>query len=141
MARQQLTRLRKFSAGLNISNEPYSKFAEKGDYQSSIRRSLVKLRDYSLMTHGGAPNWPPLWMQSRIGGGVKAMNGEGGVLMYVHAAADSRKCYLVIEDENENYTGTLVFDNARLCRQVADLLQQHLGRSIKEIGLRINHWV
>jgi len=72
-------------------------------------------------------------MQSRIGGG-KAMNGEVGVLIYVHAAADSRKCYVVIEDENENYTGTLLFDNARLCRQVADVLQQHLGRSIKEIG-------
>jgi len=85
------------------------------------------------MTNGSAPNWPPLWMQSRIVGG-KAMNGEVGVLIYVHAAADSRKCYVVIEDENENYTGTLVFDNARLCRQVADVLQQHLGRSIKEIG-------
>ncbi len=58
-------------------------------------------------------------MQSRIGGGVKAVSGEVGVLIYVHAAADSRKCYLVIEDENENYTDTLLFDNARLCRQVA----------------------
>jgi hypothetical protein len=102
--------------------------------KAQFRRSLVKLRDYSLVTNGNAPNWPPLWMQSRISGGVKAVIGEVGVLIYVHAAADSRKCYLVIEDKNENYTGTLVFDNARLCRQVADLLQQHLGRSIKEIG-------
>ena len=94
----------------------------------------MKLRDYPLMTNGDAPNWPPLWMQSRIGGGVKAVSGEVGVLIYVHAGADSRKCYLVIEDENENYTGTLLFDNASLCRQVANLLQQHLGRSIKEIG-------
>jgi hypothetical protein len=73
-------------------------------------------------------------MQSRIGGGVKAVNGEVGVLIYVHAAADSRKCCLVIEDENENYTGTLIFDDTRVCRQVANLLQHHLGRSIKEIG-------
>jgi hypothetical protein len=107
--------LRKFSVGLHISNESYSKFAENGDYQGSIRSSLVKLRDYPLMTNGDAPNWPPLWMQSRIGGGVKAVNGEVGVLIYVHAGADSPKCYLVIEDENENYTGTLLFDNARLC--------------------------
>ncbi len=90
-------------------------------------------------------------MQSRIGGGVKAVNGEVGVLIYVHAAADSRKCYLVIEDKNENYTGTLLFHNARLCRQFADLLQHHLDRSMKEIGdlevilrrnksLRSTHW-
>jgi hypothetical protein len=41
------------------------------------------------------------------------MNGEVGVLIYVYAAGDSRKCYLVIEHENENYTGTLLFDDAR----------------------------
>jgi hypothetical protein len=85
------------------------------------------------MRHRGAPNWPPVWMQWRIDG-VKAVNGEVGNLIYVYAVADAYKCYLVIEYENENYTGTLLFDNARLCRQVVNLLQHHLGQSIKEIG-------
>jgi len=39
------------------------------------------------MMNGDAPNW---LMQSRIGGGVKAVNGEVGVLIYVHAAAAKR---------------------------------------------------
>jgi hypothetical protein len=95
--------------------------------------SAVKLRDHPRMRHRDAPNWPPVWRQSRIDG-VKEMNGEVGVLIYVYAAADSRKCYLVIEHENENYTGTLLFDDARLSRQVAKLLQHHRGQSIKEIG-------
>jgi hypothetical protein len=85
------------------------------------------------MRHRGVPNWPPVWTQSRIDG-VKAVNGELGVLIYVYAAADSRKCYLVIEYENEHYTGTLLFDDARSCRQVTQFLQHHRGRSIKEIG-------
>jgi hypothetical protein len=59
------------------------------------------------MRHHDAPNWPPVWRQWRIDG-VKEMNGEVGVLIYVYAAGDSRKCYLVIEHENENYTGTLL---------------------------------
>ncbi|HEV8719161.1 MAG TPA: hypothetical protein VGW77_00800 [Candidatus Binatia bacterium] len=85
------------------------------------------------MRHRGVPNWPPVWMQCKIDG-FKAENGEVGVLIYVYAVDDSSKCYLVIEDENENYTGALLFDDARLCRQVASLLQHHLGRSIKDIG-------
>jgi hypothetical protein len=95
--------------------------------------STVKLRDHPRMKHRGVPNWPPVWMQGRINGAKKA-SGEIGVMIYVHAAADSHKCYLVIEYENENYTSALVFDDARFCRQVADLLRQQIGSSIKEIG-------
>jgi hypothetical protein len=39
-----------------------------------------------------------------------------------------------MEHENESYTGTLFFDDADSCRQVANLLQRHIGRSIDEIG-------
>jgi hypothetical protein len=64
-------------------------------------------------------------------GGVRVVNGEVGVLLYVYAAADAHKCYLVIQDENENYTGILHFDDARVC---CEAFTKHLGRSIKKIG-------
>ena len=95
--------------------------------------SPVKLRDHPRMRHAAVPNWPPVWMQWRIDG-VKAVNGEVGVLIYVYSVSDSRKCFLVIEHENEHYTGTLLFDDAKVCHQVAQCLQHHRGRSIKEIG-------
>lgn len=60
--------------------------------------SAVKLRDHPRLKHRGVPNWPPVWMQGRINGAKKA-SGEIGVLIYVYAAADSHKCYLVIEYE------------------------------------------
>ncbi len=57
-----------------------------------------------------------------------------GVLVYVHPGGASNTCYLVIEHENENYTGSLVFDDGPFCRQIVDLLQRYCGRSVKEIG-------
>ena len=95
--------------------------------------TAVKLRDHPLIRHPGGKNWPPVWTQRRTDG-VKAVTGEDGILIYVHAATDSNKCDLVVEYENENYTGTLVFDGAKLCHEVAALLRQHIGKSITEIG-------
>jgi hypothetical protein len=95
--------------------------------------TAAKLRDHPLIRHPGGANWPPVWTQRRIDG-VKAMTGEDGVLICVHAATDSDKCFLVIELENENYTGTLIFDDAKLCHQVADLLRRYTGKPIKDIG-------
>ena len=93
--------------------------------------TALKLRDHPLIRHAGG--WPPVWTQRRLDG-FKAQTGEVGVLIYVHAASGSIKCDLVIEYENEYYTGTLLFDEARFCHQVADLLRQHIGKSITEIG-------
>jgi hypothetical protein len=95
--------------------------------------TTIKLRDHPLIRHSGGLNWPPVWMQRKIDG-FKAMTGEDGVLIYVHAASGLDRCDLVIEYENENYTGTLLFNEAKFCHQVADLLRQHIGKSLKNIG-------
>jgi hypothetical protein len=93
----------------------------------------AKLRDHPLMKYRGVPTWPPVWTQERFDG-IKKMKDEVGVLIYVHTAPGSHRCYLIISYENENYAGTLLFDSARFCQEVADLLRQHIGSSIKEIG-------
>ena len=95
--------------------------------------NAVKLRDHPLIRHPGGTNWPPVWTQRRIDG-FKAVTGEDGLLIYVHAATDSNKCDLVVECDNENYTGTLLFVEPKFCAQVAALLRQHIGKSIKDIG-------
>jgi hypothetical protein len=102
-------------------------------YQIFNLGNFMQLRDHPLMSYRGIPNWPPVWTQMRIGG-VKIVKGEVGVLIYVHAGGASNTCYLVIEHENENYTGSLIFDDGPFCRQLVDLLQQYRGRSVKEIG-------
>jgi hypothetical protein len=63
------------------------------------------------------------------------LRGEVGVLRYVHLTAqESKKCYLVIEHNGQHYVGALLFDDSDFCSQICALLQQHLGRSVKEIG-------
>jgi hypothetical protein len=39
-----------------------------------------------------------------------------------------------MEYDGQHYVGSLVFDDSAFCAQICAVLQQHLGRSIKEIG-------
>jgi hypothetical protein len=93
------------------------------------------LRDHPLMRRGPVSNWPPFWTQWSEGGGMTMLKGEIGVVRYVHLTTqDSKRCHLVIEYNGQHYVGTLLFDDSAFCSQICALLQQQLGRSIKDIG-------
>ena len=95
---------------------------------------MVPLREHPQMRRGIISNWPPVWTHPTKEG-TKRINGEVGVLRYVHSSDQaSKKCYLVTEYDRDHYVGALLFDDSIFCSQVCALLQQHLGRSIKEIG-------
>ena len=86
------------------------------------------------MTFHGVSNWPPVWLHAREDGELR-LNGEIGVLKYVHASNRiSNKCYLVIEHEKIQYVGCLIFQDVRFCYELAKMLRQYQGRSISEIG-------
>jgi hypothetical protein len=94
----------------------------------------MMLRDHPGMSFHGVSNWPPVWVHARANG-QKQLTGEIGVLKYVHASNRlSNKCYLVMEHDNIQYVGCLIFNDATFCYQVANTLRTHLGRSIKELG-------
>lgn len=92
------------------------------------------------MRHHGAHNWPPVWRQSTAKD-AKFIMGEIGNLAYVHCRdGPSTKCFLVIEHEGESYVGALLFDDAPFCHHITNLLRQHIGHSIEEIGdLDLSH--
>jgi hypothetical protein len=93
----------------------------------------MQLRDHPLMTtRNGANIWPPTW--STTGQNDTPARGEVGILRYVKGSSESRKCFLVMEHENNHYVGTLWFRDLAFCSQICDILQQNIGRSIKEIG-------
>jgi hypothetical protein len=86
------------------------------------------------MQYRGIPSWPPVWSLTRTGG-AETRRGEIGILTHVvpnHALTN--RCYLIIEYERERYMGCLLVDNISFCSLVGTLLQEHIGRSIKEIG-------
>jgi hypothetical protein len=96
---------------------------------------MIKLKDHPLMSHRGARSWPPVWLQIS-GSRDKKVHGEVGILTNVTLSRiePARTCYLLIDFESQSYMGCLMIDDTALCRQVHDFLQQHIGRSIREIG-------
>ena len=93
----------------------------------------MQLRDHPLMCHHGKPNWPPIWSTPRHETTVP--KGEVGTLelSLTHELFHSR-IYLVMQFEGRRYMASVTFDDEAFCRQIQSVLQQHLGRSIKEIG-------
>jgi hypothetical protein len=94
----------------------------------------MKLRNHPVMSYRGVSNWPPVWTRIKEDG-VTRVTGEVGVLIFVHSNPSMpKKCFLVIDHGAEPYVGALIFDNQDFCKHVCGFLQNHLKRSIREIG-------
>ena|SRR5215510_3817839 len=98
----------------------------------------MQLRNHPLMSYRGIRNWPPAWIQT---GGLQdiatpTLQGEIGTLTQVLLSriGPYKTCYLLIDFKDQSYMGTLLFDDVAFCRQVSNLLENHIGKLIKEIG-------
>jgi len=96
----------------------------------------MKLRDHPLMSHRGVRTWPPTWIQRNPPNKLKArLRGEIGILKRVLCHRDMHnECFLIIEHGGDAWIGALMIDNWAFCAQIGDVLQSHIGHSIKEIG-------
>jgi|SRR5262245_7589145 len=96
----------------------------------------MQLRDHPLMSTHTIPTWPPVWSNtSRGGGSDTAATGEMGILKKCLRNSHVKELYfLFIEYNGDSYVGALVVDNAAFCNHVASILEQNVGKSIKEIG-------
>src|SRR5262245_42478459 len=97
------------------------------------QNALMELRDHPLMVYRSIRNWPPIWTKKSR---PITLRGEIGTLnrVVLTRIEPPKKCFLFIDFNGESYTGTLIFDDASFCRQISDLLRQHSGKSIKDIG-------
>ena len=87
------------------------------------------------LRHCPSINWPPNWIRIE-GEGSPNLTGEIGIFRSI---ALSRLepltiCYLMMDFQGCSYMGTLSFREGSLSRQVFELLQQHSGESIQQIG-------
>ncbi len=101
----------------------------------------MKLRNDPLKSFGGLRNWPPTW--SCIGGENKSRpTGEVGVLKEVKTYYPTgqtfglplNRIFLFIEYDNSRYVGGMSFEDAEVCKTVAELLKSHCGHDLAEIG-------
>ena len=95
----------------------------------------MKLRNHRLASYDGVRTWPPAWWW-RGGEDAKQPVGEVGILKEVIACSikSANRCYLIMEYEGAEYMGVLRFDSYSFCQRVYELLLQHCGESIKQIG-------
>ena len=96
------------------------------------------------MSYRGLCNWPPTWVKTGGSSDVfqNKLRGEIGVLsqVFLSQVTPYTRCYLSVEVEGDFYMGTLLFEDAAFCRQIYELLQQHCGKSIQQIGdLDVSH--
>jgi hypothetical protein len=92
------------------------------------------------MSYHGTSNWPPVWVHMRKVPTDKVI-GEVGILIdsIWHSELPTR-LFLRMNLGEEPYLGALIFGGSGFCWQVHGILQQNLGRPIKEIGdLDLSH--
>jgi hypothetical protein len=96
----------------------------------------MQLRSHPLMNYRGIANWPPTWTKRRGDAFKNILRGEIGVLTQVlpsRIEPDAR-VFLVMRSGDNSYMGTLLFRDAAFCRLVTAVLQEQIGKTMKEIG-------
>jgi len=85
-----------------------------------------------------------MWRGSPKENQNKNPRGEIGILkeVFLSKVDPKAKIFLIIEHENEEYIGCLIFSDSTFCRQIYDLLNECVGYSITFIGdLDVSHLV
>ena len=104
---------------------------------SQFIQGSMELRSHPLMSYDSFSNWPPVWTRRNGSDASKnVLRGEIGVLAQVlpsRTEPDAR-VFLVVDFKENAYMGILLFKDTAFCRYVTGVLQNHLGKSIKEIG-------
>ena len=96
----------------------------------------MELRKHPRMTWLGRPNWPPEWTGT-YGPNNPLPRGEVGILLRVESASsnlDTPHCFLVMQWNQQEYFGSLYFDEENFLTEIAALLRGCVGRPIAEIG-------
>lgn len=95
----------------------------------------MKLRDNPGLFYKGYPSWPPMWAR-RGGNKYTPAVGEVGVLKQVIPPTMNPwdRCFLIMEHDDQEYMGILLIEDSRLCHEIYNVLVEHLGEPIQQIG-------
>jgi hypothetical protein len=101
---------------------------------------MLELRDHPLINANFLQAWPPPWVSS-MNGEYKSASGEIGILKAVWMNEKSQQTiFLAITHNGQRYVGCMALSDIAFCHQLYAILQNHIGRMIKEIGdLDLSH--
>src|SRR5262245_16270034 len=122
------------------------KFGLISNSQRFSTSARMELRNHPLMSYRGVCNWPPSWMWrgSPKESQIKNPRGEIGILkeVFLSKVDPKAKIFLIIEHENEEYIGCLIFSDSTFCEQMYAVLSACIGHSTSSIGsLDVSHLV
>ena len=91
----------------------------------------MKLRDHPALRILSTRSWPPVWVHTR----TDKVYGEVGKFTGTAVnEAIPTAIFLKMEFNQKQYMGFLNVNDAVLCFQLNRLLNEHIGRTIEEIG-------
>jgi hypothetical protein len=96
----------------------------------------MELRKHPKMRWQSLPNWPPQWTGPH-GPDNPLRRGEVGILTRVETAVDNTiapHCVLIMHHNEQDYVGSLSFDDEKFLETVCKLLKGQIGKSISAIG-------
>lgn len=97
----------------------------------------AQLRTHPKVRYQGARVWPPDW-SGGYNGGSQFPRGEEGVLADVEVAdrdlIGPERLELVNQYEGRKFSGMLWLDDTTLVPKLRDILTQHIGSSLREVG-------
>jgi hypothetical protein len=96
----------------------------------------MELRNHPRMTCLGRRTWPPEW-KGPYGPDNPLPSGEVGILIGVEPAPGNLQTphfIVVMQWNQQDYIGSLYFDDEDFLQEILRLLPSCLGRSIAEIG-------
>ncbi|HEY1266145.1 MAG TPA: hypothetical protein VGH16_02735 [Candidatus Binatia bacterium] len=87
------------------------------------------------MSYRSVANWPPAWV-ARARKNEQEVRGEIGVLKDVipSIVPPTTRIFLIVEHEDSEYMGCLLFDDPAFCGDIFRILQTHRGWTIRDIG-------
>lgn len=97
----------------------------------------MQLRNHRLMSYRGCCSWPPVWipLAGRDPKKRQTEEGEIGHLKETRYYPSRRgRVFLIIEHQETEYIGCLMFDDPFFCEKVANRLHALQGMSIETIG-------
>lgn len=95
---------------------------------------MLELRHHPLINANFLQAWPPPWVSS-MNGEYTAATGEVGILKAAWMSEKSQQTiFLAIIHNGQRYVGCMALSDVAFCNQLYGILQNHIGRTIKEIG-------